>query len=120
MAGTPVAGLILIRPRVEFKPIEGDALDADPDLGDAAADLGVEAVSIHTQVVGRIPEADEPREHGGFCVAGFHVCAALPDGVGQQWITPLLSKRFVVAVDRVPRALAAHLVRERPQTVRCR
>jgi hypothetical protein len=63
--GTPVARLIVIRPRVEFKAIEGDALHADPDLGQRRTDLAIEAIAVHPEVAGGVAESDEAGEHGG-------------------------------------------------------
>jgi len=57
--GTPVAGLIVLHPGIQFKAVEGDSLAADGDLGEAWADLGVEAVSVHAEVGRGIPEADQ-------------------------------------------------------------
>ena len=58
---------MLLCPRVQFKPVEGNALGADRDLGEIAADLGVEAVAIHAEVARRVAESDEAGEdlHGG-------------------------------------------------------
>ena len=46
----PVAALIVIRPCVEVKAIEGDSLRADRDLGEEGADFTVEAVFIHAEI----------------------------------------------------------------------
>jgi len=58
---------MLLCPRVQFKPVECHALGADRDLGEIAADLGVEAVAVHAEVGRRIAESDEAGEnlHGG-------------------------------------------------------
>ncbi len=56
---------ILLRPRIQFKAIEGDALDADADLGQPRADVAIEAIAVHSEVAGRVAEAEEAGEHGG-------------------------------------------------------
>jgi len=58
---------MLLCPRVQFKPVEGNALGANRDLGEIAADFGVEAVAIHAEVSRRVAEPDEAGEdlHGG-------------------------------------------------------
>jgi hypothetical protein len=60
----------LIDPRVEFKPVEGNALHTDTDFGERAAHLGVEAIAVHAEVARRVAEADQPRQQSG---AGFEV-----------------------------------------------
>lgn len=40
----------MIRPGVQFKPVEGDALLTNRDFGDVRADLAVEAVAVHAEV----------------------------------------------------------------------
>jgi len=58
LTGTPVAGFILIHPGIEIKSIEGHPLHPHADLDDIGTDLRVEAILIHSEVVGRIPQAD--------------------------------------------------------------
>jgi len=58
LTGTPVAGFILIHPGIEIKSIEGYPLLPHADLDDVWTDLGVEAVLVHTEVEGRIPQPD--------------------------------------------------------------
>ncbi len=53
---------MVLCPGVQFKSVEGDALAADGDLGEAGADFRVEAVAVHAQVEGGVPEANEPGE----------------------------------------------------------
>jgi len=57
---------MLLCPRVQFKPVESHALGADRDLGEIAADLGVEAVAVHAEVGRRVAETNEAGEdlHG--------------------------------------------------------
>jgi hypothetical protein len=54
LTGTPVAGLIVLDPLVQFKPVERDALAADWDLCQMRTDLGVEPVAVHAKVEGRV------------------------------------------------------------------
>jgi hypothetical protein len=63
--GTPVARLIVVCPRVEFKAIEGDALHAYPDLRQRRTDLAIEAIAVHTKVGRGFAKANEAGEHGG-------------------------------------------------------
>ena len=58
---TPVAGLIVHPPMVELKAIEGDSLDTDANLGHAGPDEAVEAVLVHAQVTGSIPQSHDAR-----------------------------------------------------------
>jgi hypothetical protein len=60
--GTPVARLILIRPGVHFKSVEGDALPADGNVGEVGLDFGVEAVAVHAEVSRCIAKAQQPRQ----------------------------------------------------------
>ena len=64
MTGTPVAGLIVVRPGVQIKPVECDALLADGDLGDVWPDLAVEAVAVHAEVSRGIAQTKEARKQG--------------------------------------------------------
>jgi hypothetical protein len=50
---------MFLRPRVQFKPIECDPLNADRYLGQARPHLGVEAVPVHAEITGRVPEPEE-------------------------------------------------------------
>jgi hypothetical protein len=58
---------MLLCPRVQFKSVECHALDADRNLGERTADLGVEAIAIHAEIGRRVAKADEAGEdlHGG-------------------------------------------------------
>jgi hypothetical protein len=59
LTGTPVAGLIVIHPGVEFKSIKGKALLADGDLGQMRPHLRVKAVAIHAEIERGIPKSNE-------------------------------------------------------------
>jgi len=68
LTGTPVAGFILIHPGIEIKSIEGYPLLPHADLDDERTDLGVEAVLVHTEVEGRIPQPDQSGIDSGIAV----------------------------------------------------
>jgi hypothetical protein len=59
--GTPVAGLIIFYPGVQFKSVEGDALPTDRNVGEAGPDLGVEAVAVHAEIARCVPKAHQAR-----------------------------------------------------------
>lgn len=56
---------MVIGPSVQVKPVEGDALIADGNLGEKGAHLGVEAIPIHAQVERCVPEANESGQQSG-------------------------------------------------------
>ena len=58
-----VAALIFLGSSFHFKPIEGAALDADPDLGQARTDLAVEAILVHAEETGCVAQTDKARGH---------------------------------------------------------
>jgi hypothetical protein len=49
----------LIHPGIQFKAIEGNALFPDANFNEIRPYLGVKAVSVHAQIGGRVPEADQ-------------------------------------------------------------
>jgi hypothetical protein len=51
----------LLHPVIEFKSVEGDSLFPNADFNEIWPYLGVKPVAVHTQVTGRIPEADQSR-----------------------------------------------------------
>jgi hypothetical protein len=59
LSGTPVAGLIVVHPSVEFKAIEADPLPTYRNFGEVRPGFDVEPVAIHTKVVWGIAEADD-------------------------------------------------------------
>ena len=51
----------MVHPGIHFKAVEGDALAADPELGQGGAHLTVKAVAVHAQVSRGITEAEQAR-----------------------------------------------------------
>ena len=49
----------MVHPGIHFKAVEGDALPADPELGQGGAHLTVKAVAVHTQVGRGIAKSDQ-------------------------------------------------------------
>jgi hypothetical protein len=43
----PVAALIIVRPGIEVKAIEGDSPTADGDRGEARAHVAIETIFVH-------------------------------------------------------------------------
>jgi len=60
----PVASEIILRPRIEFKPIERDTLRADGHEFKPRTDLAVETVLVHAEIARRVAQANEPRDEG--------------------------------------------------------
>ena len=60
----PVASEIILRPRIEFKPIERDTLRADGHEFKPRTHLAVETVLVHAEIARRIAQANEPRDEG--------------------------------------------------------
>jgi hypothetical protein len=58
-----VAALIFLGSGFHFKAIEGAALDADPDLGQARTYLAIEAILVHAEETGRVAQTDKARGH---------------------------------------------------------
>jgi hypothetical protein len=59
LTGTPVAGFIVVHPRVQIKPVEGDTLFPDGNLDEIGPDVVVEAIAVHPDVSGGIPQPDQ-------------------------------------------------------------
>lgn len=57
----PVAGLIVVRPRVQIKTIKRDSLHANANDWHAGSHLAIEAVLVHSEIRGRIAESYESR-----------------------------------------------------------
>lgn len=57
----PVPRHVLVSPLVEFMSVERNALFADRNIREMRADLGVEAVAVHAEVIRRIAESEEAR-----------------------------------------------------------
>jgi hypothetical protein len=51
----------VIHPGIQFKSVKGDALFPDRNLRQPGSNLAVEAIPVHAQVAGRVPEADQAR-----------------------------------------------------------
>ena len=60
--GTSVASDILVDPGIQFKAVESYALAADTDLGEVRPNFLIEAVAVHAEVGGNVPEADQARQ----------------------------------------------------------
>jgi hypothetical protein len=60
----PVAALIVVRPAIEVKAIEGHSLHTDGKMGECGTHLPIEAVLVHPQISRRISQANEPRRDG--------------------------------------------------------
>jgi hypothetical protein len=58
-----VGALVVVDPGVKVKSIERDAAVADRNVGDERAHLDVEAVAVHAEVGGCVPEPDEAGKH---------------------------------------------------------
>jgi hypothetical protein len=72
-----------VRPGVEIVTVESDALRTDLDLGDVRPNLGVEEISVDTEIGGRIPHAQVARQQhsatalaalGSDCVVVHRAC----------------------------------------------
>jgi len=63
----------VVHPGVHFKAVEGDALEADAELGQSGAHLPVKAVAVHAQVGRGIAQADQAGldPHGSPANPGF-------------------------------------------------
>jgi hypothetical protein len=71
--GTPVAIFIIVYPVIQVKSIKRHALFTDRDFGEMWPDFGIEAMAVHTEIVGSIPQTDQTREKPGLIIAtGVH------------------------------------------------
>lgn len=57
----PVPRHVLVSPLIEFMSVERNALFADRNIRDMWADLGVEAVAVHAEVIRRIADSEKAR-----------------------------------------------------------
>ena len=57
----PVAALIVVRPGIEVKTVEGDALDADGDHGKERPDLAIKTILVHSEIGRGVAQADKAR-----------------------------------------------------------
>jgi len=65
----------MIYPGVQIKAVEGNTLCANPDFNETRSDLGVEAIPVHSQIEGRVPQPDQPWCDGVMASRDFtHVC----------------------------------------------
>ena len=51
----------MLHPGIEFKSVEGDALPPDANFHQIRPYLGVETITVHAEVAGRVPEANQSR-----------------------------------------------------------
>lgn len=65
----PVAALIVVRPGIEVKAIEGDSLRTDRDRGKEGTHVAIEAIFVHAQVRWRVAQSDEAGARGT-CLLG--------------------------------------------------
>src|SRR5277367_4688007 len=57
----PVATLIVVRPRIEVKPIEGDSLRAYRDRGEQWTNVAIEAIFVHAEIRRSVAHTNEAR-----------------------------------------------------------
>jgi hypothetical protein len=55
----PVAALIVVRPGIEVKAIEGNSLGADGDRRQARAHVAIEPILVHAEIPRGVAESDE-------------------------------------------------------------
>jgi hypothetical protein len=58
----PVAALIVVRPGIEVKTIEGNSLRTDRDCGKEGTHVAIEAISVHAEVGWGVAQANEARQ----------------------------------------------------------
>jgi hypothetical protein len=58
----PVAALIVVRPGIEVKAIEGHSLRTDRDRAKEGAYVAIEMIFVHAQVGGCVAQSDEARQ----------------------------------------------------------
>jgi len=73
LTGTPVAGLILIHPGVQFKTVKSDGLLTEGNFSDIGSNHVIEFVAVHTQVGRGIAQPDQSRQDlYGMCFFAGH------------------------------------------------
>ncbi len=77
--------LIFLGGALHFKAVKGAALAPDPNLGEARADLAVEAVLVHPEIGWCIAETNEPRQDSRDPAGQCAVQAAVPDARCFGW-----------------------------------
>ena len=86
----------MIYPGVQIKAVEGNTLCANPDFNEARSDLGVEAIPVHSQIEGRVPQPDQPWCDGAMASRDFtHVCPKCRARTRVENIIPGVSMRMV-------------------------
>jgi len=70
LTGTPVAEFILIHPGVQFKAIERDALLPDRNFNKLRANLLIESVTVHAQVIRRVAQPQQAGQNSLLIDAG--------------------------------------------------
>jgi len=55
----------LLYPGIQVKPVEGDTLLTDGDLGEVRAYFGIEAITIHAKVKGRVSQPNQSWQNAG-------------------------------------------------------
>jgi hypothetical protein len=59
----PVAALIVVRPGIEVKTIEGNSLRTDRDRAKEGTYVAIEAIFVHAEIGWGVAQADEARQY---------------------------------------------------------
>lgn len=54
----------MVSPSIQFKTVEADALNANRNFGEIGANVGVEAIAIHSEIGRRVAEPHDAGEEG--------------------------------------------------------
>ena len=85
----------MIYPGVQIKAVEGNTLCANPDFNETRSDLGVEAIPVHSQIEGRVPQPDQSWCNGVMVSRDFtHVC---PNGGAKALVVNMRRKTLIVS-----------------------
>ena len=80
---------MLVYPSVKLKPVKGDPLRPDGDLGQVRSHLVVKAVAVHAEIERCVPEPDQSGQQWGIGLKGAHgVCLAsrsVTKGAQPRW-----------------------------------